>query len=125
MVVDSKTGKTAKVTDWMPASPLSWLPDGHLLVGPTPEGDHSFLEWSSSGLSPSPVGIAGWAKASPEGGVVTGSEPAGGGGTTRIDWANGAATTNLPAARDAYWSPDGSRLLLDLGAGQELLLATH
>jgi len=125
MVLDTQTGGAAKVTDWMPASPLSWLPNGHLLVGPAPDGDHAFQEWSPAGLKPSTVGAAGWANASTQGGIVTGTAPAGEGGTTRVDWTNGAASTNLPSARDAYWSPDGSRVLLDPGAGGNLLLVVR
>ena len=121
-VFDAVTGKGTKVIEGEPSS-LSWLPNGHLLVGPPSGTTGGFSEWDGAMLVASPLPHGSWAVACPAGGVVVESAPAGDvGGTSSVGWPNGSSTAGLPGAAAIYWAPDGTHVILQPRYPGDLLL---
>ena len=121
-VFDAVTGKGSKVTVGEPSS-LSWLANGHLLVGPPSGTTGAFSELDGTRLVPSSTLHGSWAVAGQAGGVVVESAPAGDvGGASSVAWPDGSSATGLPGAAAIYWAPDGTHVILQPRYPGDLLL---
>jgi hypothetical protein len=122
VVLDLANGRAQEVASQPAGLPLSWLPDGGLLLanaGATGVGD--LREWNGSSVVTAVLPRASWGLAASSGAVATVTESPDSTRTTQVFDANGRPVFQSPGLA-AGWSADGSALAIVSDAGDQMTI---
>ena len=122
LVLDLRTGRVQDVASQPPGLPLSWLPDGDLLlaaVGSTGSGD--LREWNGSVVAATALPRASWGLLASTGAIALVTEAADGTRATQVFDSSGKPVFQSPGSA-ASWSTDGSSLAIGSDSGDQLTI---
>jgi hypothetical protein len=122
LVYELGSGQTHDVTAQPPGIPLTWLPNGDLLLAADDAAGLGVLrEWNGTRLLQTSLPSASWGLAVPSGAIALVSEAADGTTSTRIIDPRGVPVATTPGTA-LSWSSDGSSLAIRGDSGNELTL---
>ena len=124
LVLDLRTGQPRDVASELPGLPLSWLPDGGLLLAADGATGSGVLdEWNGSMAVATALPRASWGLAASSGAIALVTEAP---DATRTTQVFGPVGTPIGQARGlgVAWSADGSSLAVEADSGDQLTIFT-
>ena len=122
LVDDLATATVHDIASQAPGLPLSWTPDGGLLLAARGSGSPgTLLQWNGSVVVASSLPSASWALAAPSGDIALVTEAADSTHRTRIINSSGALLADL-AGMAVSWSQDGSAVAIKADSGLQVTL---